>query len=350
MSSGPEATPPDDAPHPPARSDPGARGAPASDEEALQANTNALNASEERFRLLVEGIRDYAIFMLDPDGRIASWNAGAQRFKGYRADEIIGKHFSTFYTREDVERGHPQEELEIATREGRFEEEGWRVRKDGTRFWASVVITALRDKSGTLRGFGKVTRDMTERRERERERASAEIAERQRRFLKDVLASVTQGKLILCDTPSDLPVPLAPEPAGGAIPVGEKTLKALRTRVAEVAAACGLPRDRAQDCITAASEGAMNAVVHAGGGTARVYGDPDGGTVQVFVQDRGKGIALSDLPQSTLKRGYSTGGIGIGHGFWLMLQTCDRVYLLTGPTGTSVVLEQGRAVPDQPWL
>ncbi|GAA3589858.1 hypothetical protein GCM10022419_085470 [Nonomuraea rosea] len=114
--------------------------------------------------LLVQSIRDYAIFMLDPRGHIVSWNAGAERIKGYTADEIIGSHFSVFYPPEDASAGKPDKELEIASAAGRWEEEGWRVRKDGTRFWASVVITALYDGDGGLYGFGKVTRDLTERR------------------------------------------------------------------------------------------------------------------------------------------------------------------------------------------
>jgi PAS domain S-box-containing protein len=126
-----------------------------------------LRLSEERFRLLVEGVREYAIFMLDPEGRVATWNAGAQRIKGYTAEEIIGEHFSRFYPPEDVQSGKPSRELEIAAATGKYEEEGWRVRKDGTLFWASVVITALRDSSGVLRGFAKVTRDMTERKRAE---------------------------------------------------------------------------------------------------------------------------------------------------------------------------------------
>jgi PAS domain S-box-containing protein len=127
----------------------------------------ALAESEERFRLLIESTVDYAIFMLDPEGRVASWNAGAQRIKGYAADEIIGKHFSTFYTEEAVARGWPQHELTEAARTGRFEDEGWRVRKDGTRFWANVVLTAVRSPDGRLRGFGKVTRDVSERKANE---------------------------------------------------------------------------------------------------------------------------------------------------------------------------------------
>jgi diguanylate cyclase (GGDEF)-like protein/PAS domain S-box-containing protein len=126
-----------------------------------------LQESEMRFRLVIDSVIDYAIFMLDPKGHIASWNAGAERIKGYRADEIIGQHFSRFYPAEDLARGKPQHGLEIASAEGRFEDEGWRLRKDGSRFWANVVITALRDHSGTLHGFGKVTRDLTERKRSE---------------------------------------------------------------------------------------------------------------------------------------------------------------------------------------
>jgi len=123
-----------------------------------------IRQSEERFRVLVQGVRDYAIFMLGPDGRIASWNEGAQRLKQYLPEEIIGRHFSTFYPAADVAAGKPAWELEVAVRDGRFEEEGWRVKRDGSLFWANVVITALHTADGTLLGFAKVTRDLTERR------------------------------------------------------------------------------------------------------------------------------------------------------------------------------------------
>lgn len=123
-----------------------------------------LRRSEERFRLLVQSVTDYAIYMLDPDGRVTSWNAGAERFKGYRADEIIGEHFSRFYSVEDRAAGIPQIALKTAEREGRFEAEGWRMRKDGSRFWASVIIDSIRNDDGVLLGFAKVTRDLTEKR------------------------------------------------------------------------------------------------------------------------------------------------------------------------------------------
>src|SRR5262245_24984189 len=129
----------------------------------------------DAYRLLVEGVKDYAIFLLDCAGKILTWNSGAQRMKGYSPEEIIGKHFSIFYTDADLKAQIPQRELEIATVAGRVEDEGWRVRKDGTWFWANVVINALRDENGKLRGFAKVTRDMSEHRRTEetlREQAS----------------------------------------------------------------------------------------------------------------------------------------------------------------------------------
>lgn len=129
----------------------------------LRLIVDRLHQSEERFRLLVENVQDCALFMLDPVGRVASWNRGAERIKGYRSEEIVGRHFSRFYTQEDIDSGMPDLALEAAAMTGRHEDEGWRVRKDGTRFWANVVITALRDDAGKLLGFGKVTRDLTER-------------------------------------------------------------------------------------------------------------------------------------------------------------------------------------------
>jgi PAS domain S-box-containing protein len=125
----------------------------------------ALLEAERRFRILVQGVTDYAIYMLDPEGRVTNWNAGAQRIKGYSPDEIVGEHFSRFYTPEDLDVGVPKRALETARKTGRYEAEGWRMRKDGTRFWASVVIDAIKDEDGTLIGFAKITRDMSEKRE-----------------------------------------------------------------------------------------------------------------------------------------------------------------------------------------
>ena len=131
---------------------------------------DALKESEEKFRLLVEAVKDYAVFVLDPKGHVASWNPGAERINGYRAEEILGSHFSRFYPKADVDAGKPARELVIAAEEGRYQEEGWRVRKDGTQFWASVTITPVLDAQETLRGFAKVTQDLTGRRQAEEQR------------------------------------------------------------------------------------------------------------------------------------------------------------------------------------
>ncbi|SFR11531.1 PAS domain S-box-containing protein [Lentzea waywayandensis] len=150
------------------------------------------------FRLLVQGVRDYAIFMLDPGGHIVSWNAGAERIKGYTAEEIIGQHFSAFYPPEDVSSGKPEWELRVARADGAIEDEGWRVRKDGTRFWANVIITALHDDAGELRGFGKVTRDMTERR-----RAEQQLTDRRRLLTHLVEAQEQERQRIAWDVHDD---------------------------------------------------------------------------------------------------------------------------------------------------
>ena len=144
--------------------------------EALEKELG-IRQTEERFRLLVDAVKDYAIFMLDPAGKVSSWNTGAERIKGYKPSEILGKHFSCFYPEEDVLNGKPHWELVIAAKEGRFEDEGWRLRKDGSRFWANVIISALRDESGRLLGFAKVTRDFSEKMEAQKA-LQKEVAER----------------------------------------------------------------------------------------------------------------------------------------------------------------------------
>ena len=133
----------------------------------------AIARAEDIFRLLVDSVEEYAIFVLDPDGLVASWNTGAERLYGCGLDEIIGQHFRTFYLPAEVERRHPEHELEIARAEGRYAEEGWRIRKDGAQFWASIVITPLRDDDGMIRGFAKVTRDDTARRDAQLQLARA---------------------------------------------------------------------------------------------------------------------------------------------------------------------------------
>ena len=152
----------------------------------------AMRRREQEFQRLVEGVVDYAIYMLDPGGYISTWNAGAERAKGYGRDEIVGQHFSKFFTPEDQTAGLPQRALEVAAREGRFEQEGWRIRKDGKRFWANAVIDAVRDRSGELIGFAKVTRDVTERREAQQALEQAQLALFQVQKM-DALGQLTGG-------------------------------------------------------------------------------------------------------------------------------------------------------------
>jgi PAS domain S-box-containing protein len=177
-----------------------------------------LRWTEEGFRLMVESVTDAAIVMLDPEGQVASWNAGAQRIKGYRMEEIIGKHFSRFYPRDDIERGTPQRDLDAVKVKGRFEAEGWRVRKDGSTFWANEVFTAIRDGAGKARGFAKLTRDLTERRQVEAELTNAKaVAEKANLAKSNFLSSMSHelrtplnailgfGQLMESDLPAPTP-------------------------------------------------------------------------------------------------------------------------------------------------
>jgi PAS domain S-box-containing protein len=157
-----------------------------------RAAEEALRKSEQQFALLVQGVTDYAIYMLDPTGRVTNWNAGAQRIKGFLPEEIIGEHFSRFYTEEERAAGAPERALEVAAAEGRFEREAWRVRKDGTRFWAHVIIDPIRDNDGEIIGFAKITRDITERRETQRALEKAREALYQSQKL-DAIGQLTGG-------------------------------------------------------------------------------------------------------------------------------------------------------------
>jgi len=157
-----------------------------------KAAQDALRRSEEQFRLLVQGVTDYAIFMLDTGGKVSSWNSGAQRIKGYRPEEIIGEHFSRFYTDQDRATGDPDTALRIAAAEGRFEKEGWRIRRDGSRFWAHVVIDAIHDEAGQVIGFAKITRDITERMETQKALEEAREALYQSQKM-DAIGQLTGG-------------------------------------------------------------------------------------------------------------------------------------------------------------
>ncbi|GHG91978.1 PAS domain-containing sensor histidine kinase [Comamonas sp. JC664] len=171
-------------------------------DNAASAPGESKQDAADQLRLLIESVTDHAILTLDLHGHVASWNPGAERIKGYRADEIVGQHFSRFYPPEAVAVNKPQRGLDVATREGRFEEDGWRVRKDGSRFWANVVITALHDETGQLRGFGKVTRDFTARYQAQERREMDRLREALR--IRDDFLSVASHELRTPLTPLQL--------------------------------------------------------------------------------------------------------------------------------------------------
>ena len=160
---------------------------PGSRSEPDQLDDQPLLRGELAFRLLVDAVQDYAIFLLGPDGRVLTWNRGAERIKGYSSEEIIGQHFSVFYTANEREAGRPNYVLARAAEYGRFEDEGWRVRKDGTRFWADVIVTALRDDSGEPYAYAKITRDLTERRAAEEQRMALAAEQRARAAVEEAL-------------------------------------------------------------------------------------------------------------------------------------------------------------------
>ncbi len=186
-------------------------------------------------------------------------------------------------------------------------------------------------------------KEAAEREKRAAEREKA-LSEQQRRFLRDVMASVTDNRLQLRDDPAELPVPA--EPVGEPIHLSAQDVRTLREKACEAALGAGLSKERCYDLMTAVSEAAMNAVVHGGGGEGRIYVQED--KVQVWVKDEGRGIDIDQLPRATLERGHSTAGT-LGHGFWLMLRMADRLWLVTGETGTIVVLEQERTPPVPTW-
>jgi PAS domain S-box-containing protein len=191
-----------------------------------------VGVTEEHFRLLVETVRDYAIFLLDPGGRVATWNEGARRIKGYEASEIVGKHFSVFYPQEDVKSGKCDRELIVAASAGRLEDEGWRVRKDGSRFWANVVITALRDAAGTLVGYAKITRDLTERRHAEDERVRLAALEEAHRVKDELLRREQDARRAAEDAYTALDVTLK-SIGDGVITTDEQGLVTMMNPVAE---------------------------------------------------------------------------------------------------------------------
>lgn len=298
----------------------------------------ALRESEARKSAILEAALD-CIITIDEQERVVEWNPAAERTFGYAQAQAVGQPLSELIIPHALREAHGRGIVHyLATGEGPVLNRRVEVpvlHGDGHEFRMELTAVPIGLDGRTL--FTAYLRDLTE-----RERAAAQ----QRAFLHDVLLSVTEGRLRLCHAPSDLPTPL---PAcGEPIPLSMTGgIRDLRHQAKEAAIAQGFAEERWHDLVTATSEAGMNAVVHAGRGQGRVCANAD--MIQVWVEDAGQGIDVARLPRATLKKGYSSAGT-LGHGMKMMLSTSDRVFLLTGPTGTTVVLEQERQSPSPDWL
>ncbi len=278
-----------------------------------------------------------------PDCPIIYCNPAFSAMTGYPPEETIGRNCRFLQGPQTDAEGVRR--LREALRAGRdCQVVLQNHRRDGTPWWNELSVSPVRDAAGDVTHFIGVQTDVTERVHAE-EALRAGLA-RQQRMLRDMFASVTEGRLTLCGTPDDLPdlLPRFTDP----IPLSQAGgIRELRRQTIGACQAVGIPDARRYDLETAVGEAAMNAVVHAAAGTGHVFAH-DRGTVQVCVEDAGKGIAVEDLPNATLRRGYSSAGT-MGHGFKMILKTVDRVHLLTGSDGTTVVIEQDQSPPPPPW-
>jgi len=303
----------------------------------------AQHESEARLSAIIESAMD-AIVSADERQRVVSFNPAAERMFGWRADEIVGQPLDLLLP-EEASSARADTPFRSFASPGFDGPAGTGAllarRRDGSTFPVEATVSTV--QLGEQKLFTAFVRDITER-QRAAE-ALRESEERQRAFFRDVLFSVTEGRLRLCDDRSVLPPPR--RPVGDPIPLTHETLATLRQRIREAATVAELPAERWHNLLVAAGEAAMNAVVHAGGGVGNVRASAQ--TVQVWVRDAGKGITQDVLHRATLERGWTTAGT-LGHGFWLMLRTCDRAYMLTGAEGTTVVLEQDLTPPEPPWL
>ena len=312
----------------------------------------ALRISEARKATILEVALD-CIITIDQEGRILEFNPAAERTFGYARQDVLGELMAQIIIPPSLRPAHHIGFSHyLATGENailrrRFEITA--LRSNGEEFPIELAIVPIQEGSQVL--FTSYLRDISERKrdEQERERLLREVAdsaERQQAFLRDVLASVTEGKLLLCHRAEELPTPC--RLASAPIPLSwSQGIRELRHAAGDAARAQGFEEERCHDLMTAVSEAAMNAVTHAGGGEGQIFADPDG-PVQVWVRDHGAGIDVAHLPRATLEKGYTTTDT-LGHGMKMMLQTADRIFLLTGTTGTTVVLEQDRLASQRVW-
>ncbi len=357
---------------------------------------NTLRETERRFRMLVEAVQDYAIFTLDADGHVNSWNVGAERLKGYKADDILGQHFSAFYPPEDIADGKPQRELSIAIQEGRVEDEGWRLRKDGSRFWANVVITATKDANGGVIGFSKVTRDFTERMQAQKalqdsqrklqdsEKSLRELSfhllrtqdEERRRIGRDLHDSLGQYLSVLkmkLDCLQSAPANLRPDALAElnqCAQITEDAVKEVRTisyllyppmleemglnsaiswyldgftkrsgiqATFEVSSNFDrLDRDVELAIFRALQESLTNVHRHSGSATASVRLSLDDSTFVMEVSDQGKGAHSDTRPGENGQDGAGGHGVGLRGMRERMRQVGGKLDFCSSPTGTTV--------------
>jgi PAS domain S-box-containing protein len=277
-----------------------------------------LRRNEEHFRSLVEGMRNYAIFTLDPKGRVGSWNAGAERLEGYKSEEIVGEHFSVFFTEEDVKSGRPERHLEAAAGEGRSEEEHWFVRKDGSWFWAGTILTALHDDEGELRGFSEVTQDITEKKEAERHLEEAE--DRLRTLVEHVPAITYAGEVggdhalayvspqieeVLGYSPGEVihdlrPTVLDDFGLAAAVRLQVQTLRSegLEVGLEEALGDERLPPEVETTLFRVAQEALTNVRKHARAAAVHVVLDRSGRAVRLMVRDEGRGFRSDETTRS----------------------------------------------------
>jgi len=316
------------------------------DAAVLTATVNALlrlSRAEARAREAaraweaVFGAISDSVCLINSDGCVQRCNRAMAALVGKPVEEVEGHQYADILIETYPGTAFPPEmttpverqaiiEIPIASSE----------RQHWLRLTAEPMIAGLTGDAAADGSSIRILADITD---------SKEAALRQRSFLRDILASVTEGKLHLCLGAEDLPEPLPQQDKK--VQLSQKSLHYLREDVRKIANTLGFPQDRQQDLETAVGEAGMNAVVHAGHGIGHVHAN-ETGTIQVWIEDSGRGIAIERIHRATLERGYTTAGT-LGHGFWIILKTCDRVYLLTSEAGTTVVLEQDRVAPSPAW-
>lgn len=307
-------------------------------------DVTALRESEEHYRHMVE-LNPQVSWTADPDGGITEFNQRWLDLTGLTREEALGGGWALAPHPEDLPQMVAAWTHAVETGEAYDVEHRIRV-ADGSYRWMRSRALPRRDANGQIIRWYGTTEDIEARKQAERDREL--MASRQRLFVREVLASMTEGRLRLVEMNADLPIPLNPTPVGPPILLTHENLRLLRRQVCAAAQSVHLPEERENDLETAIGEIAMNAVVHAGGGQGQVFADTTRGTVQVWVKDEGVGISEDMLHRATLEKGYSSAGT-LGFGYWLVLRTVDRVYLLTGVTGTTVVLEQDQEPPPPRW-